>query len=175
MNNDYVVLVDANDNELGIMPKLEAHEKGVLHRAFSIFIMNDRHELLLQKRAAHKYHSANLWTNTCCSHPQKGDNVIDAGKLRLQQEMGFSVPLLELFSFIYHAQFENNLIEHELDYVLLGKYNSDPIINEQEVSDSKWISIDDLNIDIVRNPKLYTVWFREIFDKFAIYYWSQYQ
>ena len=116
MKEEKVILVDANDIPLGTMEKIEAHKKGLLHRAFSIFIVNARGELLLQQRALHKYHSPGLWTNTCCSHQREGETTLEAGARRLQEEMGMQVPLTFLFSFIYNTTFDNGLKEHELDY-----------------------------------------------------------
>ena len=161
-----VILVDENDNQLGLMEKIEAHEKALLHRAFSVFILNDNKQLLLQKRALNKYHSPGLWTNTCCSHPRDGESVIDAGIRRLDEEMGFKTQLNNLFSFVYKARLDNGLTEHEYDHVLLGKYNKDPLINELEVCDWKWVDLDALSNDLVINPKSYTVWFKIIFEKF---------
>jgi isopentenyl-diphosphate Delta-isomerase len=169
MRNDHVILVDAMDNAIGIMPKLEAHEKGILHRAFSVFILNENNEVMLQQRAASKYHSPNLWSNTCCSHPQEGETNIEAGQRRLQEEMGFLVDLEEAFSFIYKAEFENGLIEHELDYVLVGKYTEMPTINAAEVSDWKWMNIAALQNDIITNSNDYTIWFRIVFEEFCKY------
>jgi len=166
MVNEMVILVDDNDNQLGLMEKIEAHEKALLHRAFSVFILNDNKQLLLQKRALNKYHSPGLWTNTCCSHPRDGESVIDAGIRRLDEEMGFKTQLNNLFSFVYKARLDNGLTEHEYDYVLLGKYNKDPLINELEVCDWKWVDLDALSNDLVINPKSYTVWFKIIFEKF---------
>ena len=120
MKEEKVILVDANDTPLGTMEKIEAHKKGLLHRAFSIFIVNARGELLLQQRALHKYHSPGLWTNTCCSHQREGETTLEAGARRLQEEMGMQVPLTFLFSFIYNTTFDNGLTEHELDHVLHG-------------------------------------------------------
>ena len=166
MVNEVVILVDDNDNQLGLMEKIEAHEKALLHRAFSVFILNDNKQLLLQKRALNKYHSPGLWTNTCCSHPRDGESVIDAGIRRLDEEMGFKTQLNNLFSFVYKARLDNGLTEHEYDHVLLGKYNKDPLINELEVCDWKWVDLDALSNDLVINPKSYTVWFKIIFEKF---------
>jgi len=129
VNEEKVILVDSEDNPIGTMPKMEAHEKAVLHRAFSVFILNDKGELMLQQRAFHKYHSPGLWTNTCCSHQREGELNLEAGTRRLTEEMGFSVPLEELFSFIYKASFDNGLTEHELDHVLLGYFDGLPKIN----------------------------------------------
>ena len=124
-----VILVDELDNQLGLMPKMQAHEKAVLHRAFSVFIFNDKGELMLQQRAAHKYHSPLLWTNTCCSHQRDGESNIEAGKRRLIEEMGFKTNLKEIFSFVYKARFDNGLTEHELDHVMIGNFNGVPKIN----------------------------------------------
>ena len=164
--DELVILVDKNDNQLGLMEKIEAHEKAVLHRAFSVFILNDNNELLLQKRALSKYHSPGLWTNTCCSHPRDGESVIDAGIRRLKEEMGFVTEINTLFSFIYRAEFDNGLTEHEFDHVLLGRYNKTPLINKLEVSDWKWIDIEFLKKDVFVNPDIYTVWFKIIFQQF---------
>lgn len=166
---DKVILVNTKNEVLGTMPKLEAHEKGVLHRAFSVFIFNDNGELMLQQRAASKYHSPLLWTNTCCSHQRIDEENVIAGKRRLREEMGFETELNELFSFIYKAPFDNGLTEHELDFVLTGHYNENPKINIEEVEHWKWISLDVLLQDIKKNPSDYTVWFKIIFDKFYHY------
>lgn len=161
----YVILVDENDQELGLMEKIEAHEKALLHRAFSVFIYNDKGELMLQQRALGKYHTPGLWTNTCCSHQIKGETNIQAGKRRLQEEMGFSTDLEETNFFIYKAPFDNGLTEHEYDYMLVGYYNDDPKINPEEVNAWKWISLEDLKSDIEKDPASYTEWFKIIFDK----------
>ncbi len=158
-----VILVDKQDNQIGLMPKMEAHEKAVLHRAFSIFIFNDKGELMLQQRAAHKYHSPLLWTNTCCSHQRDGESNIEAGMRRLFEEMGFSTPLKEVFSFIYKAAFDNGLTEHELDHVMLGNFDGEPTINLEEVASYKWMSLEAIQKDIEYNPELYTAWFKIIF------------
>lgn len=148
------------------MPKMEAHEKALLHRAFSVFIMNRDGEIMLQQRAAHKYHSPLLWTNTCCSHQREGEGNIKAGKRRLMEEMGFETELKELFSFIYKAPFDNGLTEHELDHVMMGNYESDPIINPEEVAAWKWMSPEAIKEDIAQSPEQYTAWFKIIFEKF---------
>ena len=163
---EQVILVDEQDNPIGLMPKLEAHQKALLHRAFSVFILNSKGELMLQQRAKHKYHSPGLWTNTCCSHQRNGETNIQAGKRRLQEEMGFSTQLKEVTSFIYKAPFVNGLTEHEFDHVLLGYYEDDPVINSDEVSSWKWMPIEEVKNDIDQNPDLYTVWFVIIFTKF---------
>ena len=160
---ELVVLVDENDNQLGLMPKMEAHEKAVLHRAFSVFIFNKKGELMLQQRAASKYHSPLLWTNTCCSHQRDGESNLEAGKRRLQEEMGFTTELKEVFSFVYKAPFDNGLTEHELDHVMIGKYEDKPSINKDEVEGYKWIQLEDVKTDIENNPSIYTEWFKIIF------------
>ncbi|CAL2086824.1 isopentenyl-diphosphate Delta-isomerase [Tenacibaculum sp. 190524A02b] len=160
---EQVILVDEQDNPIGLMEKIEAHEKALLHRAFSVFTFNDKGELLLQQRAAHKYHSPLLWTNTCCSHQRDGETNIDAGKRRLQEEMGFVCELEEVFSFIYKAPFDNGLTEHELDHVMVGRFNDSPIINKEEVEAYKWMSLEAVKEDIAQQPDLYTEWFKIIF------------
>ena len=159
-----VVLVDEHDSPLGEMEKMEAHKKGVLHRAFSVFIFNDVNELMLQRRAITKYHSGGLWTNTCCSHPRKDEEIIDAGIRRLREEMGFTTSLKYQFSFIYHATLDQNLIEHELDHVLFGRFNDLVPFNTDEVMDTKFIKLADLEKDMRSNPERYTEWFKIIFE-----------
>ncbi len=166
MKEEIVILVDSLDNQIGTMDKMEAHEKAILHRAFSVFILNDRGELMLQQRAHNKYHSPSLWTNTCCSHQREGEGNIKAGKRRLKEEMGFTTDLKELFHFIYKAQLDNGLSEHELDYVLIGHYEGSPTINKSEVADWKWMEIKQIKESIKVNPNMYTVWFKIIFDQF---------
>jgi len=158
-----VILVDVLDNQLGLMPKMEAHEKAVLHRAFSVFIFNDKGELMLQQRAAHKYHSPLLWTNTCCSHQRDGESNIEAGKRRLIEEMGFKTNLKEIFSFVYKAPFDNGLTEHELDHVMIGNFNGVPKINPDEVASFKWMTLEAVKKDIELQPNIYTAWFKIIF------------
>ena len=169
MIEDKVILVDNNDNQIGLMPKLEAHEKGVLHRAFSVFIFNNHGELMLQRRALTKYHSPGLWTNTCCSHQRDGESNISSGKRRLNEEMGFDTELFEKTSFIYKAKFDNGLIEHEFDHVLVGSYNHSPIINSIEVDSWKWMSMENVKKDINDHPDNYTAWFKIIFEKYYKY------
>lgn len=166
MEEEKVILVNEKDEPIGLMPKMEAHEKAVLHRAFSVFVFNDKNELMLQQRALEKYHTPGLWTNTCCSHQREGESNIEAGKRRLMEEMGFVTELEESISFIYKAPFDNGLTEHEYDHVLLGKYNGTPNINPQEVASWKWAALDDIKADIAENPQRYTAWFKVIFDKF---------
>ena len=166
MKEEEVILVNENNEQIGTMPKMEAHEKALLHRAFSVFVFNKKNELMLQQRAAHKYHSPGLWTNTCCSHQRVGETNIQAGKRRLIEEMGFVTELEESISFIYKAPFDNGLTEHEYDHVLLGYYNEEPKINLEEVGDWKWMTLEAVQADILKQPELYTAWFKIIFKKF---------
>lgn len=160
-----VILVNESDTEIGSMEKMEAHEKGILHRAFSVFIFNDNGELLLQRRAYSKYHSGGLWTNTCCSHPRIGETLKEAANRRLKEEMGFAVETEPIHSFIYRAELDNNLVEYELDHVLIGRYNEDPILNLEEADDWKYQSLDSIQLDIKTNPNNYTAWFKIIFEE----------
>ena len=166
MAEEKVILVDRQDNQVGVMEKLEAHEKAVLHRAVSVFIFNKRGELLLQQRAHHKYHSPGLWTNTCCSHQREGETNLQAGKRRLREEMGMECDLEDLFWFIYKAQFDNGLTEHELDHVLVGNSDEDPSINPEEVADFKWMSLEEVKEDMKSHPEIYTEWFKIIFREY---------
>ena len=166
MKEEQVILVNENDEQIGLMPKMEAHEKAVLHRAFSVFVFNNKNELLLQQRAAEKYHSPLLWANTCCSHQREGESNLVAGKRRLQEEMGFVCDLEEKTSFIYKAPFDNGLTEHELDHIMVGFYNDNPVINREEVESYKWMSLEAIKKDIENQPEIYTAWFKIIFDKY---------
>ncbi|MCR8666420.1 isopentenyl-diphosphate Delta-isomerase [Aestuariibaculum sp. M13] len=166
MKEEQVILVNEKDEPIGLMPKMEAHEKALLHRAFSVFIFNDKNELMLQQRAAHKYHSPLLWTNTCCSHQREGESNLAAGKRRLQEEMGFVADLKETTSFIYKAPFDNGLTEHEFDHVMVGYCNDSPNINPDEVEAWKWMPLEAVKEDIAEQPEIYTEWFKIIFDKF---------
>jgi len=157
-----VILVNKKDEVQGTMEKLEAHKKGLLHRAFSIFVFNSNNELLIHQRAFGKYHSEGLWTNTCCSHPAPGETVIEAAHRRLKEEMGFDCDMYNAFHFVYHAKLDNDLIEHELDHVVIGYSDQNPILNPEEAIDYKWIEIGDLLIDVYKNPTNYTFWFKTI-------------
>jgi len=158
-----VILVDKNDNEVGTMEKQEAHVKGLLHRAFSVFIFNDKNELLLQRRAVNKYHSGGLWTNTCCSHPRQNEKTEDAAKRRLLEEMGMRSTLKKQFDFVYKAKLDNNLYEHELDHVFFGFTNDLPIINPEEVEDYTYKTLEDIGNEMKANPDKYTEWFKICF------------
>lgn len=153
-----IVLVDDRDQVLGTMDKLQAHVEGRLHRAFSVFLIDDSGRLLLQRRADSKYHSAGLWTNTCCSHPRPGEELANAADRRLQEEMGISTGLREGFSFIYRAELANGLIEHELDHVLFGTWNGPAAPDPEEVSDWCYASIESLDLDLRQRPERYTAW-----------------
>jgi len=166
MEEEQVILVNDKDEAIGLMPKMEAHEKALLHRAFSVFVLNKNNEIMLQQRAAEKYHSPLLWTNTTCSHQRDGESNIAAGTRRLQEEMGFTTELKELFSFIYKAPFDNGLTEHEFDHVMIGYYNDAPQINPIEAESWKWMAIEAVKDDMQANPDTYTIWFRIIFDEF---------
>jgi isopentenyl-diphosphate delta-isomerase len=155
-----VILVNENDKERGIEEKIKVHKKGLLHRAFSVLIFNDKKEILLQKRAREKPFPS-LWSNACCSHPRPGENLLEAAKRRLKEEMGIETELFEVFSFKYKAQWED-YIENEIDHVFYGKFTGTPKINEKEVEEFKWIKVQDLKRDIVKNPENYTPWFLEI-------------
>lgn len=160
-----VIIVDRSDNEIGAGEKIKVHLEGKLHRALSVFIFNADDELLLQKRVLDKYHSGGLWSNTCCSHPSPGEPIEKAAHRRLKEEMGFDCDLKEVFSFIYHVKFDNDITEHEFDHVFIGKFDEPPEPNPEEVSDWKWVGLEELKQDIKRNPANYTYWLRESIDK----------
>lgn len=155
-----VIVVDENDREIGACEKLKAHREGILHRAFSVFVFNSEKELLLQRRAAAKYHSPGLWSNTCCSHPSPGESTESAAHRRLKEEMGFDCELKELFSFTYRAEFENGLIENEYDHVFIGNGDSRPDCDPEEVGDLKYVDLGELQEAIQKNPGEYTYWLR---------------
>jgi isopentenyl-diphosphate delta-isomerase len=160
-----IILVDEKDREIGTGEKMKVHEEGRLHRAFSVFVFNSKGETLLQRRAKAKYHSGGLWTNTCCSHPRTGEGLGEAVHRRLKEEMGFDVPLKEVFSFIYKVKFGNGLTEHELDHVFVGKFEGKPVPNPKEAEGWKWVSLDELKKDIQRDPESYTYWLKASLDK----------
>ena len=156
---EYVVLVDEQDNPIGKMEKQQAHIEGLLHRAFSIFIFNSENKLLLQKLASSKYHCGGLWTNSCCSHPRENENIQDAANRRLVEEMGMQCSLKPIFTFMYKAEFDNGLIEHEFDHVFFGESNQTPNINTEEVEAYRYISMDALQQEIKEFPEKFTPWF----------------
>lgn len=159
---DNVILVDERDNELGSMEKMEAHRAGVLHRAFSVLLFNSNGEVLLQQRAANKYHSAGLWTNTCCSHPKPSEKMENAVRRRLMEEMGVDAQPEFAYKFLYKVALDNNLVEHELDHVYVGKFNGMPEINAAEVASWKFERVSSIREDMKRNPDAYTHWFKLI-------------
>lgn len=162
---EQVILVDEQDRAIGTMEKLAAHREGLLHRAISVFIFDDQGRLLLQQRAAHKYHTANLWTNTCCSHPMPGENVLDAAHRRLREEMGMEADLSFAFAFQYRAAFDNGLTEHEVDHVFIGHSSHPPIPNPAEVADYRWLNQSDIEHDVNAHPDAYTAWFKLIYPR----------
>lgn len=170
MGNEKVILVDEHDKVIGEMEKMEAHHKGVLHRAFSVFVFNEKEQLLVHQRALDKYHSAGLWTNTCCSHPRIGESIEAAAHRRLQEEMGFDCSLIKAFSFTYRSEFSNGLIENELDHVFLGKYEGEPEVNPLEVAAYKWKNLEELRASLSENPEMYTEWFKIIFPRVMEFY-----
>jgi isopentenyl-diphosphate delta-isomerase len=167
--SEILILVDPDDNEIGLLDKVAVHQTGVLHRAFSVFIFNSRRELLLQQRSLAKYHSPGLWSNTCCSHPRKGEETVLACERRLQEEMGMNCELKFAFSFTYRAEFENGLIEHEFDHVYLGYSDELPQLNSAEVMASRYISIQDLEKEILGHPENYTEWLKICLPRVAQY------
>ncbi len=163
---ELVVLVNEADQQIGLMEKLEAHQKGLLHRAFSVFLFNKKGEMLLQKRANTKYHSPNLWTNAVCSHPRNGESYKNGAMRRLNEELGISTEIEEKFHFIYKADVGQNLWEHELDYVFVGIYEGIFNLNPNEVSETRYISLVDLQKEILSNPDNFTEWFKIILNKY---------
>jgi len=163
-----VILVNEQDEEIELMEKLQAHQLGRLHRAFSIFIFNSKKEMLLQQRALSKYHCGGLWSNACCSHPRKGETILQAAHRRLKEEFGFDTPLEERFSFIYKANLDHNLMEHEFDHVLVGQFDG-PItaFNPEEIASFCWYALPTLEKKIASNPELFTVWFRIALNKYV--------
>ena len=168
-----VILVDEHDVQTGTMEKMEVHKKALLHRAFSIFICNEKGEMLLHKRADKKYHSAGLWTNACCSHPQPGEETVVAAATRLQEEMGFQVTLKKAFDFIYKAPFDNGLTEYEFDHVFIGTYDGEILPNADEVSDYCFKPVEEIKNSIQSHPQKYTEWFKIAFPKMETYLQTQ--
>jgi len=159
-----VILVDENDHEIGTMEKHEAHRQGKLHRAFSVFIFHPDGRMLLQRRALDKYHSAGLWSNACCSHPRPGEELLNAAHRRLREEMGFDAELKEVHAFMYRAEFDNGMTEHEYDHVLIGKCDALPKPNPKEAADWIWISVPELQAAIRKHPDRYTYWLKAVLD-----------
>ena len=169
---DFVVLVDEyghdmfnQDGRLSTAEKIEAHRRGLLHRAVSVFVFNDRNELLLQKRAVDKYHSPDKWTNTCCTHPSPGETPLKTAQRRLSEEMGLVATLTEAFTFSYKADVGNGLTENEFDHIFFGVSNQNPNPNHAEVSDWNWATIEGIEQELIRNPKEYSTWLRQCFNE----------
>lgn len=163
---EQVVVVSENDEILGLMEKMNAHENGILHRAFSVFLFNDKGEMLLQKRASGKYHSPNQWTNAVCSHPKIDETYLEGAQRRLNEELGITADLTEKFSFIYKADVGQNLWEHELDHVFTGNYEGNFALNEEEVSEIRYISMQQLDEEMNANPEKFTEWFKIILKEY---------
>ncbi len=164
-----VILVDEQDMPVGAMEKMEVHQKALLHRAFSIFIFNERGEMLLHKRADKKYHSGGLWTNACCSHPRPGEDTLAAAMKRLQEEMGIVTDIKKAFDFVYRAELDNGLTEHEFDHVFTGVYSGEIVPDKEEVSDYCYKAIDEIKDSIRSHPQKYTEWFKIAFPKMEAY------
>lgn len=162
---EHVILVDKNDNEVGTEEKLKAHVDKKLHRAISIFIFNSKGEMMLQQRAASKYHSGGLWTNTCCSHPRPSESVQQAAERRLPEEMGFSCKLEKAFDFIYYAELDKGLTEHEFDHVFTGVFDGEPKLNKEEAESYRWVSIGQVRKEIEETPEQFTEWFKIAFEE----------
>ena len=167
---DEVIVVDELDNSIGTMEKMEAHEKAILHRAFSVFVFNKNGEMLLQQRAINKYHSGGLWTNTCCSHPKPFEKTIAAAARRLKEEMGFETDLVKVFAFIYKAPFSNGLTEYEFDHVYIGLYNGTIMPNKDEVANYEYITLENIEQQLENDPSKYTEWFKIAFPKVKEYW-----
>jgi isopentenyl-diphosphate Delta-isomerase len=174
MEMTQVILVDESDNPVGFSEKMQAHVDGLLHRAFSVFIFNAKGEMLLQQRALHKYHSGGLWTNACCSHPAPGEETKVAAARRLQEELGFQVPIEKLFDFIYKADFDNGLIEYEFDHVFVGEYDGIINFNKEEVMNTCYQNIFEITSQLQTNPQQYTPWFHIAFPKIGKWWNTQY-
>lgn len=163
---EQVVLVSENDEVLGLMEKQQAHINGILHRAFSVFLFNKNGEMLLQKRAASKYHSPNQWSNAVCSHPRNGETYLEGANRRLKEELGIETNLNQKFHFIYKADVGDSLWEHELDHVFIGNYDGEFHLNPEEVSEVRYISSKNLEKELSENPEHFTEWFKIILDEY---------
>lgn len=170
-----VILVDEQDNPVGTAEKMEAHfNGGQLHRAFSVFIFNHRGQMLLQQRALQKYHSGGLWTNACCSHPAPGEETAAAALRRLREELGFTTPVKKVFDFLYKADFDNGLTEHEFDHVFVGQYEGAILFNEEEVMDYCYVTHDQLRQSLRDEPGKYTAWFHIAFPRINEWWQHEY-
>src|ERR1700755_2422543 len=160
MATEQMILVDAQDREVGVGEKMQTHVEGALHRAFSVFVFDSEKRLLLQKRARTKYHSGGLWSNTACGHPRPGEATVRAARRRLHEEMGFDCELREAFEFIYRAELDGALVEHEYDHVFVGAYEGAPVPDPSEVEDWRWVTMEDLRRDLQAEPKRYSYWLK---------------
>jgi isopentenyl-diphosphate Delta-isomerase len=174
MEKQEVILVDEQDQVLGTMEKMEAHRQGVLHRAFSVFVFDSKGRMLLQQRAAHKYHGGLLWSNACCSHPYPEEDTLYAAHRRLGEELGFNTALTEIFSFTYKAEVENGLIEHEFDHVFAGEYSGTVIPNAAEVANYCFSPMADIKAALQDRPGKFTSWFRIVFPQVEAWWQQQY-
>jgi isopentenyl-diphosphate delta-isomerase len=174
MNAQEVILVTPQDEPIGVMEKMEAHRKGLLHRAFSVFIFDREGKMLLQQRAPQKYHGGHLWTNACCSHPYWNEPVEAAASRRLMEEMGFTTPLRKIFAFTYKADVENNLVEHEYDHVFAGEYEGIINMNRDEVCDFAYHNLSSIKLLLQEKPELFTKWFRIAFPQIEAWWKEQY-
>jgi isopentenyl-diphosphate Delta-isomerase len=163
---ELVVLVNSEDKVLGLMEKQQAHINGLLHRAFSVFLFNSKGEMLLQKRASGKYHSPLKWTNAVCSHPKNGETYLEGAKRRVKEELGIEVEISEKFNFIYKADVGNGLWEHELDHVFVGTFEDDFNLNQEEVEEVRYISMEDLDKEMIDQPEHFTEWFKIILEEY---------
>ncbi len=175
MDIQHVILVNKNDEQVGIAEKMEAHRQGLLHRAFSVFIFNSKGEMLLQQRALKKYHSGGLWTNACCSHPKPGDDTLSAAMIRLREEMGFETNLEKIFDFVYKAEFDNGLTEHEFDHVFAGEYDGKIDFNKEEVMDYCYKDIPEIQESLLTHPGKYTAWFQLAFPEVESWWNERYK
>ena len=174
MQEQKMILVSERDEELGVMDKMEVHQKGLLHRAFSVFIFDHNGRMLLQQRAEKKYHGGLLWTNACCSHPYPNEKIEGAAERRLREELGFTIPLAKVFAFTYKAEVENNLIEHEYDHVFVGEYNGLINPNVDEVADYKYVAMEELETQLNETPASFTPWFRIPFPQIGAWWKKNY-
>jgi isopentenyl-diphosphate Delta-isomerase len=174
MEEQQVILVNANDEPQGVMDKMGVHRLGLLHRAFSVFIFTSKGEMMLQQRALDKYHSPGLWSNACCSHPQPGEGTLQAAQRRLREELGFECPLKKLFHFVYKADFDNGLTEHEFDHVFVGQYDGTVHFNANEVKDICYKDLKSIKQSLETHPQKYTVWFHTAFPRIESWWKEQY-
>lgn len=175
MNLQEVILVNENDEQVGVMEKMEAHRRALLHRAFSVFIFNHKGEMLLQQRAASKYHSAGLWSNACCSHPAPGEDTLSAARRRTIEELGIDIPLEKQFHFTYRAEFDNGLTEYEFDHVFTGFFNNSPDYNKNEVQDCCYKSMLEIKESLKTHPRIFTEWFKIIFPEIDKWWQKNYR